>query len=58
MLFLCPVGLMSKSFVHATTDVQATDSDPGNDPFAAASMEVYSRTNELYLTDPYSPGCA
>lgn len=49
---------MSKSFVHATTDVQATDSDPGNDPFAAASMEVYSRTNELYLTDPYSPGCA
>ena len=24
MLFLCPVGLMSKSFGHATTDAHAT----------------------------------
>lgn len=51
MLFLCPVGLMSKSFVHATTNAHATESDPGNDPFAAASTEVYSRTNELYVLE-------
>lgn len=51
MLFLCPVELMSKSFVHAATDAHVTDSDPGKEPFAAASTEVYSRRSELYVLE-------
>lgn len=42
---------MSKSFVHATTDARAADSDPGNDPFTAASTEVHSRTNKAYISE-------
>lgn len=47
MLFLRPVGLMSKSSVHAIINAHATDSDPGHDTSAAASVEVYSKTNIL-----------